>query len=725
MKKLSLIAVLLIAITPAVAQPARDVYSRPERVEIRRDIDVLHYAIHIRFDAPAKTFWGEDTVTLVPTVERLQTVKLDAERMTITAVKDLAGKPLQFTQDEHSVTVQLPRVAVRSSKVVFTLSYVSRQSQLDSAKYGMDADYHLGLTFWDATPEHPALIATMSFPEGARHWFPSNDVPGDKATSDIFITVDEDQKAVSNGRLVEVKENKARHERTFHWAQEKPHSTYLFVIVVGPYATLEGRYAKLPLKYWVYPKDVKDAPRSFERTPEILDFFAKEFGYPYPWAKYDQITIPGIGGGAECTSATVLSQGTIHDARAEQDFPSAWLVAHEAAHQWWGDLVTFRTWKDTWLNESFATYSEYLYARHASGEDEGAVNLRNKKLAYLREAHEKYMRPISFDRYDFPNELFDRHSYEKGALVLHMLRFVVGEKAFRAGIEQYLQEHAFGSAETGDFQRAMERTYGQPLAWFFDEWLYRPGHPVLNVSYRWDESRKKVVLHVDQIQERRHGTPIFRAPVMIGVTTASGTTTTKIWLEKESQEFDLDAASKPLMVRFDSGNQLLAEITFAKDEAELLFGLAHDDVIGRIWAAGELAKGAVGEGSVAALKQAARQDAFWAVRAAAVDALAKWKRADDLSFFREMALDKNSKVRVASLRALAAYKNRELLPFFIERAEKDDSYLAQAEALRAMGSVADAQAIVFLERAAEWKSPRNVLNTAAEAALKEAKGGPG
>jgi aminopeptidase N len=713
-------SVLILAmLVPVVAQQHTNPYAWPKRVEPIRNYDALHYAIRLRFDTRAKTFWGETRVTFAPLDDGFRKCVLDAESMRIISVTDAQRKALKFRQDTKSLTVELGAPRSRGEKVSLTISYVSRYPRPDPLRYGMPADYHLGLTFWPEAPDHPALISTMSFPEGARHWFPSNDVPADKATSDIFITVDEKQSVLSNGRLVDIKEDRERRLRTFHWAQEKPHSTYLFMIAVGSYKVLDEPDSDIPLHYWVYPKDVGNAPRSFSRTAAMLKFFAHEFGYEYPWAKYDQVTIPGIGGGAESTSATVLGHVTIHDARAEQDFSSVPLVAHEAAHQWWGDLVTMRTWSDTWLNEGFATYSEYLFALHAAGEDEAAVNLLNKKQSYLKEAHEKYMRPIVFDRYRFPNDLFDRHSYEKGALVLNMLRFLMGEDAFRRGIKLYLERYAFRSVDTEGLRQTLEGVSGQQLGWFFDQWVYRPGHPLLDISYRWEERRKKLVLHVEQKQERVHDTPIFRAPVLVGLTTAEGKTTQKVWLTKQSEDIELNVSSKPLLVRFNEGNHLLAEITFRKTDEELLFGLKHDDVIGRMWAAGELAKSAADSRVAAALMQAATSDSFWAVRVSALEAFAQSHSPEHAGFFRERALDRNSKVRVAALRALGAYRRRELLPFFIERFEREDSYLAQAEALRGIGTSGNPEVAEFLRKAAAIDSPRNILKDAAGAALKQ------
>ena len=199
----------------------------------------------------------------------------------------------------------------------------------------MSASYDLGIDFKDETDENPQLINTLSFPEGARHWMPSYDHPNDRASHETLLTVRPEYKALSNGRLVSVTEEE-NDLMTWHWHQELPHPTYLYVAVAGPYVVLEDSLRSIPVNYWVYPKDVDNAMRSFERTPEILEFMEELYGVPFPWIKFDQITIPGIGGGAESTTATVLGHVTIHDEHAEQDYPSDWLVAHEAAHHWFG-----------------------------------------------------------------------------------------------------------------------------------------------------------------------------------------------------------------------------------------------------------------------------------------------------------------------------------------------------------------------------------------------------
>jgi aminopeptidase N len=178
---------------------------------------------------------------------------------------------------------------------------------------GASRNFPLGISFVQATEAHPRLIQALSFPNGARHWFPCYDHPNDKATIEVIATVNEDYKALSNGKLVSVTKDTRNKTKTFHWMQDRPHSTYLTVLVAGPYHVIEDSLGDLPINYWVYPQDAENARFSFSKTPEIITFFNREFGYEYPWDKYDQVTIPGIGGGAECTSATLLGQGVIHD----------------------------------------------------------------------------------------------------------------------------------------------------------------------------------------------------------------------------------------------------------------------------------------------------------------------------------------------------------------------------------------------------------------------------
>ena len=287
----------------------------------------------------------------------------------------------------------------------------------------------------------------------------------------------------------------------------------------------------------------------------MIEFFNRTFGYDYPWQKYDQISVPS-GGGAESTSATAMTHRIMVDEKNEPEFSAIGIVSHELAHQWWGDLITLRSWAHTWLNESFATYSDYLYFRHDRGDDEGALNLQGKLNAYLREAKTRYVRPIVTDRYDQPGDMFDSHAYPKGALVLHMLRQQLGDAAFFDTLKHFLHRYAFEPVDTGDFIRSVKTVTGQNLDWFFDQWLFKPGHPVFDVRSEWDPARKVVVLKVAQVQDFARGIPVFRVPVSVAIVNAGGRSTSQVWIREREETFEFPSETRPLLVRFDPENVL-------------------------------------------------------------------------------------------------------------------------------------------------------------------------
>jgi aminopeptidase N len=323
-----------------------------------------------------------------------------------------------------------------------------------------------------------------------------------------------------------------------------------------------------------------------------------------------------------------------------------------------------------------------------------------------------------FDRYDRPQQNFDSHTYPKGAAVLHILRFILGDEPFFQTLKHFLHKHNFRVVDTHDFMVSVKEATGQNMDWFFEQYIFKPGHPVFDVSYKWDEPSRKVKLKVRQVQDTSKGVPVYKTPVMIGIHTQNGRFSEKIWIEEQEQDFVFAVKEKPLMVRFDEGNYLLKEWTFKKNLDELLYQLSCDDVIGRGWAASELIEHQRDSRALAGLIKSARNDGFWAVRQNAVIALGKIKREEDIHFFKDKCEDENSKVRSAAIQNLGDYGNAELVPFFRERFEKDDSYLVQAEALKSIGKSGDRSQLPFLEKAGKLRSPRNVIKIAAEMAIK-------
>ncbi len=705
MKKTAVVAILVLAIGLPTFGQTVDWSKKALQSERSRSYDALHYLVKIGLDLDRKTFEGAATVTVASLREGLTACVLDAEEFTVTSVVSDDGSPLKFDQTAKELTVHLPRPYKFGEELSLTCFYQGR-------------DPKIGLRFVPETADNPQIVFSDSFPENVHHWFPCFDYPNDKVTNEIVATVKAGLKVAANGRLVSVIEDNAAGTVTYHWSQDLPHSTYLIFFAAAPYVVVRDSYGTLPVSYWVYPRDEAKVKPTYGKTPKMIEFFNRIYGYDYPWQKYDQVSVPS-GGGAESTSATAMTHRIMVDERGEPDFPAIGIVSHELAHQWWGDLITLRSWAHTWLNESFGTYSDYLYHRYEKGDDEGAVNLLGKLNAYLREARTRYIRPIVSDRYDEPGDMFDSHTYPKGARVLHMLRSLLGDEPFFKTISHFLHRYAFDAVDTADFIRSVKTVTGRNLDWFFDQWLFKPGHPVFEVTSEWDPAAKVVRLKVAQVQDLSRGVPVFRVPVSIKLVAPGKTDIRKVWIDEREEAFEFPLEAKPLLVRFDEDNVLIKEITFPKERDELLYQLKHDDVIGRMDAAAGLQAFEADPLVVAGLAASVQADPFWAVRKSSIEALARLKPKNSPAVFKKACQDPDSQVRAAALAALGDLKDRALVGFYKDLFQKDVSYRVQAEALAAIGKAGDRSAASFLRQAAAIPSYRDMVRKAAETALKQ------
>ncbi len=700
------VAILVGLLAPPLYAQETDIWSRPVQIERSSSCDFIHYRVELTFDLDAKVFRGENRITLAPLGEGVDRCEIDAEELIIETVLDQAGEELHFEPSGTGLVIVFPGPLSPGETTDVTVKYRGENPQG-------------GFFFDDASDDHPQMVSTDSWPNEAHHWIPLYDYPNDKVTHELIITVPEGNRVLSNGRLVGVTKNEEEGTTTWHWSQDLPHSTYLFMLAIGPFTVIEDFLGDLPVSYWVYPEDEKDARWIFAKTPRMIEFYAELFDYPYPWAKYDQVTTPHVGGGAEATSATILGDGVIHDRRAEQDFSWESTIAHEVAHQWWGDLITLREWSHTWLNESFGTYSDYLWTRHESGDDDGAWELLEKKNRYLREANDRYIRPIVFNRYEKPGDNFDSHTYPKGACILHQLRYLLGDGPFFKALSTFLHEHAFEPVDTHDFMKTVNEVTGRNMDWFFKQFIFRPGHPVLEVLSDWDAETGVIRLTVAQTQSRVHGVPIYRTPVRIGIVTPSGKRVEEVWLTSERDTFVFPSKEEPLLVRFDEGNWLLKEWSYPKSPEELLYQARNDDVIGREWAVRELGRFPGVPEVDGVLTELAEDDPFWAVRVAAIEMLGIDGGSQTVELFTAAAHDEDSRVRRAAIRLLGERSDPALSAFFRDRFTKDDSYQVQAESLRAIGRSGDRGQLPFLEEALKMPSPRDVIRKAAEWAIEK------
>jgi aminopeptidase N len=698
------------------AQPRLGPFNQPPRSVRSRSIDQRHVRLTLDFDFEKQRIIGQAEHTLA-LFQPASTIELDAAEMKIDKAVLLAesgqAEELKYRQRDGKLSIDLPRELPADTQVRLAIDYT-----IDRPRHGA----HFVVPDSDE-PSQPRMVWTQSEPEYARYWFPCFDHPSDRLTSEIVATAPAGFVTLSNGTL-EKKETGTDGRITWHWRQAKSHVPYLMSIVAGDFEVLEQAWDGIPVQSYVPRGRLADAPRSFEKTPQMLKLFTEKIGVRYPWPKYAQICVDEYGwGGMEHTSATTLNLGTLHDERAHLDFRSDGLVAHELAHQWWGDLLTCKDWGEIWLNESFATYFATLWTEHDRGWDEAAHERAGEAADYMEE-DAKYRRSIVNYRYSSPDNVFDRHAYPKGGRVLHMLRFELGEDAFWRAIRRYAEVNQHRTVETADLRIAIEDATGQGMNWFFDQWVHRGGHPEFHVAWDWDSAAKQVRLTVKQTQKVDETTPLFRTSVEIEIVPpTSDPIVRRVTLSKAEETFHFDAAERPARVCFDPNDWLLKKLTFQKTREELIDQLARDKhVMARIEAARGLVQYKSDAEAIEALGTALKSDAFWGVRQEAAKTLGKASGdAARSALVAAAGKDEKSFVRREALQSLANFAHDESRTAVRQAIEQDSSYYAVADALKCLVKIDRDNCRAALLAAAQRDSHQDVILKAACDGLAEIK----
>jgi aminopeptidase N len=686
------------------ALSAQNPYNEKPAYARSRDFDLQHLKLELSFDLPARKIIGTATLRMAPLAGDLRELALDSAGLSIDSVS-IAGRPLTFRTTDDQLYITLDRQYPGAVPLDFVVRY---HAQPQRGLFFIFPDEH--------HPNRPRQIWGNGDTAGGnnRFWFPGYDFPNDKTTTEMLVTVPAGWQALSNGKLEGTTADQRAGTTTFHWLQDKPMATYLVSLVAGEFDKSTEDW-KVPVEYYVPRGRSADIQRTFGRTTKMLDFFSANIA-PYPWAKYAQAAVDTFGGGMENTSATTEGASAILDAR---DFEDRWhgtdgLIAHEMAHQWFGDLITCADWRHTWLNEGFATYFEALWEEHAYGRDVFDWN-------ELRAGRSITSFPARIPV--VPQNGQDGNSayamiYNKGGWTLHMVRGQLGDARFWKAIQFYTKKFSYQVATTSDFVEAISESTGQDLEWLFDQYVYKPGHPEFEVSWDYQPDTKLLHLAVKQNQKVDGKPAPFRVPIEVEALGDGSTATFRFWAGKESEDLYFGVSERPRTVLFDPRDVILKSIAFKKPASEWIWQLEHAPrVVNRSEAA--VALGSLsGPEVIAAFERAGTSDAFYGIRMDVADSLGRIRTEEARPPLVKMLGDSNYQVRSAAASALGSLpKNPETISRLLEIARTDGSFGVRQSALRAAARLKPEKGFDLIKPFLDMDSPGEQMRSAAAGAL--------
>lgn len=550
----------------------------PYQPSTKRVNDILHTVLDIRFNYEKQQVIGKATLTIKPYFYPTSVLDLDARNFTINRVALITTdtQNLSFTYDSLVIHINLSKEYKNTDTYKIFIDYIAKPNENKQKGSAAISDAK-GIYFINPLKKEadkPRQIWTQGETQSNSGWFPTNDVPNEKMTQEIYITADEKDVTLSNGELIYSRINNDK-THTDYWKQSLPHSPYLTMMAVGEFAIVKDSWRdSIEVNYYVEPAYKPYAKLIFGHTPEMLDFFSTRLGVDYPWEKFSQIVVRDfVSGAMENTSAVVHFDGLQHDAREHLDVTHEDIISHELFHHWFGDLVTCESWSNIPLNESFATYGSYLWDEHKYGRMEADYNFDENLNAYLGQKIKHKTKLIRFN-YKTREDMFDVVSYQKGSRVLHMLRNYVGDDAFFKSLQLYLTRHKYTNVEIHNLRLAFEEVTGEDLNWFFNQWFLGAGHPILTISYEYDVEHKNVTVLVEQKQDTLTN-GVFRLPIAIDMYSNGKVTRKKVVIEKANESFSFQSAQPIDLINVDADKVLLAVVTDMKPMEEYVYMLQH------------------------------------------------------------------------------------------------------------------------------------------------------
>jgi aminopeptidase N len=692
------LAALLAVLLAATHTRADEPYARS------RDYDLQHSKIALRFDLENKKVIGDVTHSLSVLRDGTTRIWFDSAGLTIESVS-VNKAAAKFETTAEKLIVPLPAAANAGEKFEVEIRYQGKPSK---GLYFIlpDKDY----------PDRPSQIWTQGESEDTRYYLPTYDYPNDRLTTETILTVPTSWLTVANGKLVNVTEA-GKGMKTWTWKESVPSSTYLITVVAGEFEEVKDSWHGIPVTYYA-PKGRGDRlSLNYSRTPAMIDLFSKKLGVDYPWEKYSQAMVDEfVAGGMENSSATTNTSNSLVHPKLVPEYVTGQdeLISHELGHQWFGDLVTCKDWGNVWLNEGFATFLETVWTETHFGKDEADITRWNNAREWFEETH-LYKLPMVRHDFDDSGE-FDGNAYTKGGWVLYMLRQELGEEAFYHGLKHYLEVNRGKNVVTADLAKAIEEATHFNVDRFLAQWAYGAGAPKFDLSYTYDTDKKQVALTVKQMQKREGRVGLFRVPVEVEITTASGPKLFPIIVSEAAKTYVLPATSAPLMVLFDKGTQVLKSAEFHKEKKEWLYQLKNAaefaDRADAIVAVGKLK---TDDDVIVALGDALRSDRVWGIRALAADTLGHVGSPDASKLLLSALPDaKEPWVRSRIVTALGNFSDDTAIEAKLEFISRDDnSYRARSSALQAIARLKSPNALAALQAAVAADSPNGFLRNAA------------
>jgi aminopeptidase N len=671
----------------------------------------------LHLDVAGERAWGSTSHLCRVLAESIAEVRFNAKGLEIGRVT-VNGKAVNAENTGEQVAVLLGRPAKRGDILQIAIEHsVTRPAA--------------GLYFTNPDSAYPKRFRTVwsqGQDEDTRYYLPCLDAPHFKQKTDTRLYVPKGWFALSNGDLVKHTKGATATEDLWHYRMEHPYSTYLFSVVAGEFSEHRERGKYAEVRWYVQKGREKEGRNAFGHTSDILRFLSEFTGVAYPYKQYTQIAVPEfIFGGMENFTVTTQTDLTLHDDRAHLDFSSDDLVAHEAAHSWFGNLVTCRSWAHAWLHESFATYLEALYTRESKGKEEFDYQMLRDAEAYFQE-DSRYRRPLVTYRYEQPIDLFDAHLYPGGAVRLRHLHALLGESTFRGVLKHFLERHRWNVAETVDLARAIHSATGVNYDWWFHQWIYSAGYPSLEVMYAWKAEEKLAELVVKQTKPYEDGTaeekykPYFRLPLKVGFHVGGKLRVLPIDIQGQETRVVYPLDHKPSMVILDPDFECpVKTVKFTKPQDLLTMQLTEaPNAIARIEAAAALAE-KPSDAVTKALAKAMAREKFWGVQARIARALSKIGGPSARDVLIAHLDTRHPKARRAVVEALGYFTDDPEAAKALEKkaARGDASYYVESEVVRALGRAHTPKAQQFIAAYLKRNSHADVIRVGAYDALAE------